>query len=68
MTGKQRLNNILDKKADNELAWSSFIDQVTKTGFPEEVAKMNTLEINKLLGLDTMQFDHFGLDPDLRVP
>ena len=68
MTGKERLNNILDKKLGNELAWTSFIDQVTRAGMSEEVKKMSILEINKLAGLDTMQFGNYGLGQELGIP
>jgi hypothetical protein len=55
MTGKKRLNNILQKRSGNSVCWTTWIDNKTTVGMPEKIRKMSSFEFYRHVNCDIMQ-------------
>jgi len=68
MTGRQRLLNILDRKPPDRVAWTTLVDDTTRSVMPKPVREMTTLDFYRHIGCDVLQFGNYGLPPHLCVP
>lgn len=67
MTGRQRLLNILDGQPIDRLAWTTLVDDVTRSIMSAEVRQMPLLEFYRHIGCDTFLFGSYGLPGELQV-
>ena len=68
MTGRERLRCILNRQPADRLSWTTLVDDVTRSGMPDEVRRLSPVEFYRLIGCDILQFGNYGLAGDLTVP
>ena len=54
MTGKERINNILQKKSGNSICWTSLLEPQRMKDMPEGVKNLSPIEFYRHIGCDTM--------------
>lgn len=64
MTGRERMNNIIDSKPTDKTPWSVLYNKTSLSGLPEEYLKMDAMDVYRSLGGDIMQFGNIGLWED----
>ena len=62
MTGKERINNVLQKKSGNTICWTTLIGPPTMIGMPEGVRDLSPLEFYRHVGCDIMLLGCSGLE------
>ena len=67
-TGRERLHRILNRQPVDRLSWTTLVDDVTRSGMPEEVRRLGPIEFYRSIGCDILQFGNYGLSADLAVP
>lgn len=73
MTGRERLETILQKKPHDGLAWTTLVDDASLAGFPERLRGDGGLDFYRDLGCDIFLVDGWGTgigfrSPELRWP
>ena len=68
MTGRQRLLSILNRAAPDRIAWTTLVDERTRSVMPPAVRAMPVLDFYRHIGCDILQFGNYGLPADLAVP
>ncbi len=61
MTGRERLHCVLNRQPIDRLSWTTLIDDVTRSGMPDEVRRLSPIEFYRLVGCDILQFGNYGL-------
>lgn len=67
MTGRERLQNILNHRPVDHLSWTTLVDDRTRSAMPRHVRETTPLEFYRRIGCDVMQFGNYSLPPDLVV-
>jgi hypothetical protein len=67
MTGHQRLMAILNRQPVDRLAWTTLVDDRTRSVMPEEVRRLPVLDFYRHIGCDIMQFGSYGLPVEQQV-
>lgn len=67
MTGKERLTRILHKQAIDRIAWTTLVDDTTRSIMPPEIRDMPVLDFYRYIGCDIACFGNYGLPDELRV-
>lgn len=65
MTGRERLTNIIDKKPIDKLAWTTLVDDKSRSAMPKEIREMPVLDFYRHIGCDVFQFGNYGLSRDV---
>lgn len=68
MTGRQRLNAILNRQPADRLSWTTLIDDTTRTGMPPNVRGLHPLDFYRHFGCDILAFGNYGLPEPDRAP
>jgi len=68
MTGRERLLSILGNAPTDRVAWTTLVDDTTRSAMPPSVREMPVLDFYAHIGCDVLQFGNYGLPPELRVP
>jgi len=68
MTGRERLLAILSNQPRDRVAWTTLVDERTRSVMPAHARGGTTLDFYRLIGCDVLQFGNYGLPPELRVP
>ena len=68
MTGRERLHRILNRQPVDRLSWTTLVDDVTRSGMPDEVRRLSPMEFYRSIGCDILQFGNYGLSADVVVP
>ena len=68
MKGRQLLQRILNRQSVDRLSWTTLVDDVTRSGMPDEVRRLSPIEFYRLIGCDIVQLGNYGLAQELRVP
>ena len=61
MNGRQRITNILNKKAVDRLAWTTLADATSRSLIPGPLGTCGVLDFYRGIGCDTLQFGNFAL-------
>ncbi len=61
MTGRERLNNIINLKPTDRVPWTTLVCPVTCSVMPENIRKMPTMDFYRHIGCDIFQFGNYGL-------
>jgi hypothetical protein len=67
MTGRQRLLAILNRQPVDRLAWTTLVDDLTRSVMPPEVREMPVLDFYRHIGCDVLAFGDYGLPADLEL-
>lgn len=67
MTGRQCLQAILNHETPPRLAWTTLVDDLTRSVMPEDVRALPVLDFYRHLGCDVLQFGNYGLPAELQV-
>jgi hypothetical protein len=59
MTGRERIEKTIKGEKTDRVAWSTIIDEVTKTGMDPESAKMDSLSLYRKIGCDILIFGNY---------
>ena len=68
MTGRQHLLGLLGTAPADRVAWTTLVDDTTRSAMPPAVRQMPVLDFYRHIGCDVLQFGNYGLPRDLRVP
>jgi len=68
MTGRNRLRRILNGEPPGRIAWTTLIDDTTRSVMPPDVRAMPVLDFYRHIGCDILQFGNYGLPRELCVP
>ena len=68
MTGRERLLSILSRRPPDRVAWTTLVDDTTRSAMPARVREMPVLDFYRHIGCDILQFGNYGLPRDLCVP
>jgi hypothetical protein len=68
MTGRQRVLGILNGAPPERAAWTTLVDDRTRSVMPADVREMHVLDFYRHIGCDLLQFGNYGLPPEDRVP
>ena len=68
MTGRECILNILSGAPPDRVAWTTLVDDRTRSVMPQAVRDMPLLDFYRHIGCDLLQFGNYGLPHDLRVP
>lgn len=68
MTGKERLTNLLENRPVDRPAWTTLVDDHTRSVMPPEWRAMPVLDFYRAIGCDFASFGNYGLPPELCVP
>ncbi|MBM4038475.1 MAG: hypothetical protein FJ290_08170, partial [Planctomycetes bacterium] len=68
MTGRQRLLAILSHRPPDRVAWTTLVDDRTRSAMPRRIREMPVLDFYRHIGCDILQFGNYGLPRDLCVP
>jgi len=68
MTGRERVVGILNGSPPERVAWTTLVDDRTRSAMPADVRQMHVLDFYRHIGCDLLQFGNYGLPPDSRVP
>ncbi|MBM4032493.1 MAG: hypothetical protein FJ291_12005 [Planctomycetes bacterium] len=68
MTGRQRLLTILSGRPPDRVAWTTLVDDTTRSAMPPRIGEMPVLDFYRHIGCDILQFGNYGLPRELRVP
>ena len=60
MTGRERITNILNGKPADRLAWTTLIDEPTRSLMDDGLRLLHPFEFYRLLGCDILQFGDHG--------
>jgi len=67
MTPKQRLNRILERKPTDRIAWTTLVDDVSRSVMDEPYRTMDVLDFYRAIGCDIALFGNYGLPEELVV-
>jgi len=67
MTGRERLLNVLHGRAVDRPAWTTLVDDVTRSIMPETIREMPVLDWYRSIRCDILLFGNYGLPAELRV-
>lgn len=67
MTGKERLTCILHKQPTDRVAWTTLVDNTTRSVMPPEIRDMPVLDFYRYIGCDIACFGNYGLPGKLAV-
>ena len=67
MTGRERLTAIMDRKPVDRIAWTTLVDDITRSVMPPEIRQMPVLDFYRHIGCDFAAFGNYGLPPELQV-
>ena len=67
MTGRQRLQALLNRQPTDRLAWTTLVDGITRSVMPESVRGLASPEFCRHIGCDILQFGNYDLPADCRV-
>lgn len=67
MTGRERLTNILDGRPNDRLAWTTLVDDTTRSVMPAPVRQLHVLDFYRHVGCDILQFGDYGLPAEDRT-
>ena len=67
MTGRERLQAVLDREPVDRLSWTTLVDSRTRSPMPDEARELPVLDFYRHVGCDILQFGNYGLPEDLRV-
>lgn len=68
MTGRERLENLLNGRPVDRPSWTTLVDDVTRSAMPAEWRKVPVLDFYRRIGCDIACFGNYGLPPELCVP
>jgi hypothetical protein len=68
MTGRSRLLRILNGEQPGRIAWTTLVDDTTRSIMPPDVRAMPVLDFYRHIGCDILQFGNYGLPRELCVP
>jgi hypothetical protein len=60
MTGRERLTNILDRKPTDGIAWTTLVDDKTRSGMAEDLRRTHPFDFYRKVGCDILQFGNYG--------
>ena len=61
MTGRERLLNVLNRKPIDRVAWTTLVDDKTRSVMPQHAREMPVLDFYRQVGCDILQFGNYGL-------
>jgi len=67
MTGRERLLSILHREPTDRLAWTTLVDDHTRSVMPEAFRSLDPIAFYREIGCDILQFGNYGMPPALRV-
>ena len=67
MTGRERLTNILNRQPTDRVAWTTLVDDKTRSVMPPDVRAMPVLDFYRYIECDILQFGNYGLPADCQV-
>ena len=67
MTGHERLMAILNRQPVDRLAWTTLVDDRTRSVMPKEVRGLPVLDFYRYIGCSIMQFGSYGLPAEQQV-
>ncbi len=68
MTGRERLLAILNRRPPGRVAWTTLVDDRTRSAMPPPIREMPVLDFYRHIGCDILQFGNYGLPRELCVP
>ncbi len=68
MTGRERLNAVLHRRAADRPAWTTLVDGATLGGLPGALRGLNVLEFYRHVGCDVFNLNNWGLPHDFQSP
>lgn len=60
MTGREKLRNVLNKKAVDRISWTTLVDDTTRTDMADDIRKLHPFDFYRSIGCDIMQFGDYG--------
>jgi len=67
MTGRERLNNIINSKPTDRISWTTIADDTTRSNMPKKLKEMPLLDFYRYIGCDILQFGNYGLQESAQV-
>lgn len=61
MTGRERLNNICNRLPVDRIAWTTLVDDTTRSIMPRQIREMLPFDFYRYIGCDILQFGNYGL-------
>lgn len=68
MTGRQRLSRLLDREPFEGLAWTTLVDDTSRSLMPQEVRRLHPFDFYRFIGCDILSFGNYGLPEQDQVP
>jgi len=67
VTGRERLNNICNRLPVDRIAWTTLVDDTTRSIMPRQIREMSPFNFYHYIGCDILQFGNYGLPESHRV-
>ena len=67
MTGRERLQAILQREPADRLSWTTLVDDTTRSPMPDGARALPVLDFYRHIGCDILQFGNYGLPEGERV-
>lgn len=67
MTGRERLTAIMERRPVDRPAWTTLVDDTTRSIMPQEIRGMPILDFYRYIGCDFAALGNYGLPPELQV-
>ena len=67
MTGKERLNAILNGRKADRICWTTISDDVTRSKMPKALRECSIIDFYRHIGCDVLQFGNHGLAESEKV-
>ncbi len=66
-SGKKRLESIISRTAESSIAWTTLVDDVSRSLMPDEYKTIDVIDFYRKIGCDVFQFSNYGLTSDSSV-
>lgn len=67
MTGQERLNNICNRLPVDRIAWTTLVDDISRSIMSEQIRGMSPFDFYRYIGCDILQFGNYGLPESHQV-
>jgi hypothetical protein len=68
MTGRERMNAIMNKKPADKLAWTTIVDNATLNALPTEMKGISGIDFYRYIGCDIFLLNCWGVNMDFSSP
>ena len=68
MTGRERINAIMNKKPADRLSWTTIVDNATLSKLPDNIKGMSGIDFYRYIGCDIFLLNCWGMNMDFSSP